>query len=351
MAKCFVIFVSLLLTCSLAGQEKDTSFTVIDSADYGFKISGSADTYYRVGTNNAQSQTSLILENKEIGFGSFNCLMEYNQKRYGAVLHLAAGPRAEQFYYVDENAYLKYFRQSYVYANITSSLRIHGGTMVAMPGYEADEPNQNPLYSTSYLNTLTPAIYTGLWATYNLNNKWNVMVGGFNDTDRRIDRAKGKHLGMMLSYENNDLSTSLSNFRGKESYGMLNVTDFIIDYEINKKNRLTLEILYNYIIHESVNNSYSGANLYYSRVMTGSSEFNLRGEFLDDRNGFSFGVSNNTLYGITSGFKIKFFNHYVFMPEIRFDTATKLTYINDIGDREKSVTSLVFGLSYVFGDN
>ena len=312
-----------------------------------FTIAGNVDFYYRISNLKQSSLTSMILKHGQIEMGSINVELSYKYKKIGGMLNLAAGPRADQFYALDGNKVLKHIKQAYVYYVPVSKLTICLGTSFAVIGYEFDEPCKNPNYSASFLNSTTPATYTGIKSIYTLNDHWTLMACVFNDTDHKIDVTPGAHLAATVAYVSTPFNISLSVVNGQEKPGRMNIIDLLADYRVTASNAIGLELYQSGFSNVISNRLYRAVNLYLMHSFTQKTSICLRSEYFVDDDGLFSGTKNNRLTDFTLTGKLKFGN-FLFMPEIRQDFATKAIFRDSNGDGFKNSFSVIFGVSVVY---
>jgi len=330
------------------GQEatSDTEEEELSSIE----ISGSIDGYYRLGSLQSPSQTAIVLEHNKPALGSFNLAVNYDTQNYGGLLHFAAGPRAEQSYNLDDNNVLRYIRQSYIYYKPIDKLKLWAGTAGALPGYENDEPHLNPTYSTSFLNSLIPGIHTGLWLDYEITDQLAFNIGVYNDMDRRIDVTPGKHLGSMISYENDNHTISISYVMGKEGEQDLKIIDMLWDYQIDQKNAVALELLYNsYKSADLPVEDFYGFGAYYIHDISDDLSLNMRCEYMKDNAGFSFDVQDVSVWDLTLTAKYQI-GDFLFMPELRYDRANKPSFLDKDNNINAENIYFLLGLIYYIGE-
>ncbi len=306
-----------------------------------FSIVINADAYIRNGSSKQPTETFMVLKHNTPELGFINVDMNYEKEKFSAQLNLAGGPRADQFYASDEDKLLKYIRQANINYAFTEKFSAHLGTAAAFIGYEYDDPHLNPNYSASYLNSTTPATFTGIWADYQLSDKFSIMGGVFNETDKKKINTEALHYGSMLSYTKDSLTTSLSYYAGADG----STIDWLTDYKLNSKYSLGMEVLKTNI--KEVNASFGGINIYIVRKIGKTNSINFRTEYFKDKNSAYFvdGLrTNNNSFSQTLTGKILYKGLY-FMPELRYDNTS---YEADLERSNNKDFSFILGLSYVF---
>jgi len=346
---CLYIIVCIFASC-LDSLSQDIPIKDDQDSLSTIEVSGSIDGYYRYGLLQSTSQTAITLNYNEPSLGSINLAINYNASKYGGLLHFAAGPRADQSYNLDKGNILRYIRQSYVYYQLSSNVKLSAGTSGALPGYENDEPHLNPVYSTSFLNSLIPGIHTGIWVDYFISDNWIFNIGVYNDMDRRIDVSRGKHIGSILTYESTDDAISLSYVTGREGDQILKIIDLLWDHKLGKNDAVALELLYtSYQKTDIPIENFYGFGAYYIHDVSDDFSINLRGEYMKDNAGFSFGVENVSVWDLTLTCKYQV-GDFLFMPEIRYDRADRPSFLDGDNDLNNENFHFLLGLIYYIGE-
>ncbi|NOT35893.1 MAG: outer membrane beta-barrel protein [Saprospiraceae bacterium] len=290
-----------------------------------FAIKANVDGYFRHSSTGFASPTFLILEHMKPSLGSFNVELTYDHRnKFGFMLNLAAGPRAKQFYSLDNNNILNHIKQAYFYYNLNDKLKVIVGNSTAFIGYEYDEPHLNLFYSNSYINSATPATFNGMNLEIMIDENWTYNIGVYSEPDYKIDNIPGVHIGNILSWKKDNFSNSLGFMIGKIDYYRVGYIEYLMDYAINDKNSLALELLT--ARSSSIeSNNISGMNIYFSHAPKDYLSLNLRGEYYVDNN-YYFLADRVNGKGICFGAKVKLFKYFYIFPEIRYDKTNRSVF-------------------------
>jgi len=323
-----------------------------DSVPTPLIIRGAVDAYYMSGK--APLRTSFTPgSNNAFSLGMANLIFT-KEGKIGFCADLAFGPRAEGAnigYDVNGNT-LTLIKQLYVTYSPFEALKFTMGNFSTFYGYEVIDAPLNVNYSTSYLFSNGPFFHTGLKANVALSDKFGAMIGVFGDTDTKIEKTKGKHVGAQLSYINGKLSTYF-NYLGGRFAEKTETTPEIKSHQIDvtatfqatDKFALGLNAAKRYL--SGIKQSWGGVALYAKYAFSDSFLFAVRAETITDKNGFLFAAQDNSILALTFSGNINIAGNLRLIPELRFDNAkAKGTFTSYDGEALKA--SQVFLLAAVY---
>jgi hypothetical protein len=365
-ALCLVLFVSLanvtfaqdseVLNEALVSRFKQRwSKLPKDSVSAPLTIRGAVDAYYMSG--NAPLRTSFTPgSNNAFSLGMANVIFT-KEGKVGFCADIAFGPRAEGAnigFDVNGNT-LTLIKQLYVTYSPFEALKFTMGNFSTFYGYEVIDAPLNVNYSTSYLFSNGPFFHTGIKANVALSDKFGAMIGVFGDTDTKIEKTKGKHVGAQLSYINGKLSTYFNYLGGRFAEKtetspeiMSNQVDLTATFQATEKFGLGLNIAQRFLTDGDGNDAtWGGAALYAKYAFSDSFLFGLRAESISDKDGFLYGEKDNSILALTFSGNITIAGNLKLIPELRFDNAkAKGTFTSY--DSEALKASQVFLLAAVY---
>src|SRR3954463_7756637 len=164
--KKFVAFTTLVLFfCTTFGQKDSSSF----------KISGSADIYYRYNFDKPQAfpynnLTSFTTSQNSFELGMASLKAEHSFGKASLTADLGFGKRAEDFSYNDvagsRGFSLANVKQLYLSYAISDKFKLTMGKWATHVGYELVDAYLNRNYSMSYMFSYGPFFHTGIKAEY-----------------------------------------------------------------------------------------------------------------------------------------------------------------------------------------
>ena len=223
-------------------------------------------------------------------------------------------------------------RQAYVqYA--FSSLTIIGGKFSTLAGYEYSNPTLNTNFSRSFLYFAEPLTHTGVRATWAATDTLSLTLGANNGWNTTSTSYGSKTLEAAVAFTpTKALSLNLNGYFGKEpSYDAArSFLDFVGAYNIT--DALTVAVSYDWGKQEQVAGAdldWDGVAAYVNYAINGQWRVSLRGEYVDDKDGFITGTSQKLKEGtLTVGYSpIK---NFELRLEARYDTSDQSTFVKSI---------------------
>ncbi|HTL29595.1 MAG TPA: porin [Tepidisphaeraceae bacterium] len=232
---------------------------------------------------------------------------------------------------------------------VGSGLKVRAGKMVTHMGYETINPNNDPLYSHSYLfGFAIPFTHTGVMAFYNINDRVSVMGGisrgweqSLKDNNEMID-----FLGQLAWKTSDKLTLTLGTVIGPEATDnnsdYRSVVDLILSYAATDKLSFALNGDYGYESDAAADGSdaqWYGVAGYAGYKITDMMTLQGRLEWFSDPDGAR-GLDTN-VYEATVGLNIKPFPNakyvsgLIFRPEIRYDYSEDAIFGDDGGDHNQ----------------
>jgi Putative beta-barrel porin-2, OmpL-like. bbp2 len=98
---------------------------------------------------------------------------------------------------------------------------------------------------------------------------------------------------------------------------------------------------------EKDNASWNGSALYLNYAFSPGFILAARGELINDKDGVIAGTTDNTITAFTFSGNIKI-DAFTIIPEVRFDSAKKDSWVNDKGVAKKNETSFILAAVYKF---
>lgn len=353
-----------VLCVSLSSLGQTVNLTIIeDSAaeapaeEKRFKISGSADAYYRYDFERQLSNNKTAFTNSQNAFalGMASIKMEHEGARAGAVIDLGFGPRAQEFSY-NESGALAAVKQLYAFYKFSDALKVTAGTWATHVGYELLDPQLNRNYSMGYMFSYGPFSHTGVKVDYT-RGAHSMMAGISNPTDYRMPPSSlinSKFLLAQYAYAPGNKTKIYLNYVGGKNVdsGRVHQYDLVATYAASSKFNLAL----NASVNHTAGWQGSSKNFAKPRDWWGlAGYFNYdplawlgltwRAEYFNDHDyvkGFGGFVLANTL---SANFKA---GGFTFVPELRLDDGKNKIYVNHSGEPRKSELSALVACVYAF---
>ncbi|MEO5649794.1 MAG: outer membrane beta-barrel protein [Ginsengibacter sp.] len=335
-----------------------TSVKAQDSARASsFKLSGSADIYYRYDFNNPKvapynNFTSFTHSQNSFEPGMVSVKAEHTMKKGGVVADIGFGKRAQEFSYNDSGSSVA-IKQLYVTCAPVSGVKLTLGSWATHIGYEAADAFLNRNYSMSYLFSYGPFFHTGLKSEFALGEKSSLMIGIASPFDLKYASGLPKMMIAQLATTSKDEKLKASfNYQGGKynDSARLYQEDIVINYFISDKFGLgyngTLQTRQE---HNSIKwntaGSWWGAALYVNADPKSWLGFTLRGEYFNDKKkvlGFDATIFETTF---SANFKI---DALVLIPEFRYENASENIYKKSNGAFVKNTSSFLLAAVYKF---
>ncbi len=223
-------------------------------------------------------------------------------------------------------------RQAYVqYA--FSSLTLIAGKYSTLAGYEYSNPVNNTNFSRSFLYFAEPLTHTGVRATWAATDTLSLTLGANNGWNTTSTSYGSKTLEAAVAFAPlKALSLNLNGYFGKEpAYDALrSFLDFVGAYNIT--DALTVAVSYDWGKQEQVAGpdlKWDGVAAYVNYAFNGQWRVSLRGEYVDDKDGFITGTPQKLKEGtLTFGYSpVKSFELRL---EGRYDSSDQSTFLKAI---------------------
>ncbi len=354
----------LISFVSLAQEEEKKWFD-------NFSVNGSVDGYFRynLGAQNDNSTAPGTSFANQSGFalGMANVILGYEGEKVGFVADLVYGPRGEDAVFLSDGS-AQIVNQLYAYWNVSEKVKLTFGNFNTYLGYEVISPTGNFNYSTSYMFSYGPFSHTGLKADFAINDQWSAMVAIMNPTDYTENNPFDTYIfGAQVGYSADNGSAYL-NFRyGNEGEpGQVGPTfqaDLTTGWDVSDKFYLGVNATYLTTEDQGDGDAsgFYGVALYPQYKATSNFSIGLRGEFFAQFNGglvvvdgtdvsSPFGVDDEldgTVFAttITGSYDI---GNLTLKPELRLDSTSEDSFLDNDGDATKSLSSFVLGAIYKF---
>lgn len=328
-------------------------------------ISGYADVYYRynfakptkaVGYNNLTSFTG---SHNSFALGMASLKLEHTQGKVGVVADLGFGTRAEEFAYNDKGTLLAAVKQLYITYAPTDWLKLTAGTWGTHVGYEVLDPYLNRNYSMSYMFTNGPFGHTGLKAEVT-KGKHSFMLGVANPTDYRIppdEQINKKFILAQYSLAATDDVKFFLNYVGGKGpdTAKSNQVDFVATVKVSDKFNVGFNGTYaSTKLWDGTKNidakNWWGSAVYLNVDPKPWFGLTLRGEYFEDKDqlkAYAFSPEGGSIIATTlsANFKV---DGFTFIPEIRFDNASKDLFADKDLAPTKSTASFLLAAIYKF---
>ncbi|MDQ0104986.1 porin [Chitinophaga terrae (ex Kim and Jung 2007)] len=332
-----------------------------------FKLSGSADVYYKYnfnGTADNNNKTSFTNSHNSFELGMVSLKVEHGFKKGNIVADLGFGKRAGEFSYNDvpdaSKGLSMAIKQLYVGYELTDKIKISLGSYATHVGYELVDAYANRNYSMSYMFSYGPFFHTGVKADIAISSQFSAMIGVFNPTDLKSASFTGhKYIGAQLGYTSSKipLKLYLNYLEGKDTSGIQNhQIDFVGTYQITSVFGLGYNATYSTYSNTAVpkaardNANWWGNALYVNLDFTDKVGLTLRGEYFSDKDGLKVfgGVPDggNVVAGtLTLNYKV---GNLTIMPEIRLDKASANIFQKKDGKAVDQSGNVLIAATYHF---
>ncbi|APD06745.1 hypothetical protein UJ101_01226 [Flavobacteriaceae bacterium UJ101] len=383
--KGYILICTLYLNLLFSQEIKDSLMN-----NHQIKISGSFDGYFRTNLNTynryyQEDESDAIVPptsfaNKPgFALGMVNVKAEYNHNNIGAVIDLAAGPRAEEAISSDGNS-TDLINQLYIHWNPTEKITLTFGRFNTFLGYEVISPIDNFNYSTSYMFSYGPFSHTGLKGEYQFSDAFSGMVAIMNPTDVTSYNPYGTYtLGMQLGYTKDKgcvyLNFLLGDQDGKLKHDKNNIGDtssgktFQVDLttgiDLSSKLYIGFNTTYNQteageiytatgIEKQTADDSgFWGGALYTHYQIAEKIALGLRTEYFNE---FENGVGALGLYDLNGNADVwditltgnVALGNLELKPEFRYDFASEAIFAKENGTTQSSLGSLLIAAIYKF---
>ncbi len=324
-------------------------------------ISGFVDAYYRYdfSKNTANNRTSFTNSHNSFELGMASIKLEHNIGKVGFVADLGFGKRAQEFSYND-NGITQAIKQLYVTYSPKDWLKLTMGSWATHVGYELVDAPANRNYSMSYMFSYGPFFHTGIKAEATAG-KSGFMLGIANQTDYKFSPSGAKKFLLaqysLAATENVKLYL---NYVGGQTFDSVKVRQidlvatatlsgkFSVGFNgtVQSKKVVTKDAI---AAKEDAKNWWGAAG-YFNFDPSSTVGLTFRSEIHNDKNqlaAMSFAPEGASVWANTLSMNIKA-GPFTFIPEIRFESASKEVFFDKEGGPLKSNTSALIAAIYKF---
>ncbi|MFB6455798.1 porin [Chitinophaga sp. Hz27] len=331
-----------------------------------FKLSGSADVYYKYNLNGnyTDNKTSFTNSHNSFELGMVSLKVEHGFKKGSIVADLGFGKRAGEFSYNDvpgsSNGLSMAIKQLYVSYQLTDKIKLSLGSYATHVGYELVDAYSNRNYSMSYMFSYGPFFNTGLKADIALSSSLSAMVGVFNPTDlKSVSQNSHKYVGAQLGFtpSGTPLKLYLNYLEGKDTSGIQNhQVDFVATYQFSTIFGLGYNGTYSTYLNSRLkgeadkNAKWWGSALYVNLDFTNKFGLTLRGEYFSDKDGLKVFTTTPTGGNVVAGtlsFNYKVGN-LTLIPEFRLDKSSVDLFTKSDGVPTTTTANVLFAATYHF---
>lgn len=350
------LFALLAVLCSAITVSAQDSTRLLP---VGFKLSGSADVYYKYNLNETASadQTSFTKTHNSFELNMISLKLESSFKNVGLVADLGFGRRAEEFSYNDANTRFA-IKQLYITYAPASWLKFTMGSYGTHVGYELVDAYANRNYSMSYMFSYGPFFHTGAKADLTFGAH-NFMVGVFNPTDFKSAGQWGgiKYVGAQYGFAPAEVPFKfyLNYIGGRDTLKTRNdQIDAVITYQVSPKFSLGYNGTYSMYNTkpDDVKTSWFGSALYVNYDPVESFGLTLRGEYVSDKDAKKFYAmypeypEGGNVFAVTLSGQYKI-GGFTLIPEVRLDQASKDAFVKK-ETAKNNAASLLLAAIYKF---
>jgi Putative beta-barrel porin-2, OmpL-like. bbp2 len=221
----------------------------------------------------------------------FGALVDVIAGEDARILNEAESGSTDQSAFDVRQAFLQY---------ATGPLTVIAGKFVTLAGAEVINPTQNTNFSRSLLFTWSePLTHTGVRATWAVNDTLSLIGGlnnGWNVTSTSYGSKTGE-AGLAWTPDKTFSLTTQAYFGKNQQYdGERTLVDVVATY--NATSALTFIVNFDWDEQQfptAPSATWSGAALYVNYALNDRWRLSVRGEYLDDKDGFNFGGTGQTV--------------------------------------------------------
>jgi hypothetical protein len=333
----------------------------------GLKINGYVDTYYKsnLGYNGgAIANDGLSPYGDSFELGNVNLKLSQDFGKAGFVAQLAYGSRAELANFDSTPSTSVMIQQAYVYYKPTDKVTLTAGNFSTFVGYEVIDAPANFHYSVSNLFQNGPYYHTGVKADVNLGEGLGLMLGVFNEMDRKSNEIKGKDVstgknvdptsslngGAQLKYNKDNMNVYL-NYLGGEDAGILrNQIDLVADYRMDKIYLAINPTFVTFNPDAIKSSSWYGAAGYAQYTVSDKVSIGGRLGYIknEDKVGLLTGGNDEEMFDITLSAPLTLAPGLKIIPEIRMDQSKNDVYTDADGEATNQQFTLGLAAMYSF---
>ncbi|RPE13385.1 porin [Chitinophaga lutea] len=347
---------ALLAVCSAMSVSAQDSTRLLP---VGFKLSGSADVYYKYNLNEnaTDGKTSFTNTHNSFELNMISLKLESSFKNVGLVADLGFGKRAEDFSYNDDRTRFA-IKQLYISYAPASWLKFTMGSYSTHVGYELVDAYANRNYSMSYMFSYGPFFHTGVKADMTFGSH-NFMVGVFNPTDFKSAAGWGgiKYVGAQYGFAPAEVPFKfyLNYIGGIDTLKTRNdQLDAVITYQVSPK----FSLGYNGTVSmyknkpDDTKGNWFGSALYLSYDPVESFGLTLRGEYLSDKDGKKFYSlaeypEGGNVFALTLSGQYKI-GGFTLIPEVRMDMASEDAFMKKAETPKSNSANVLLAAIYKF---
>jgi hypothetical protein len=296
---------------------------LLDSA--GLTVSGYVAASYYASNGYPANIHQFDVEHNTFQLDQAGLTVAYQPKEgFGALVDLMAGEDARILHLAEDgHDNTVDIRQAFLqYA--TGPLTIMAGKFVTLAGAEVINPTLNTNFSRSLLFfDSEPLTHTGIRATYALTGEITATAGinnGWNTTSTSYGSKTGE-LGLAYAPASKLFSVAANAYFGKaELYDAeKTLVDLVGTYNVNSQLSIVLNFDWDQQkFIDDTSASWHAAALYVNYAITDQWRVSVRGEYLDDQDGFATGAVQTLKEGtITFGYAPV--SNFELRAEVRYD--------------------------------
>ncbi|HXZ60073.1 MAG TPA: outer membrane beta-barrel protein [Steroidobacteraceae bacterium] len=245
----------------------------------------------------------------------FGALVDVFAGEDARILNEAESGSSDQSVFDVRQAFLQY---------ATGPLTVIAGKYVTLAGAEVINPTQNTNFSRSLIFTWSePLTHTGVRATWAVTDTLSLVGGannGWNVTSTSYGSKTGE-AGLAWTPSKIFSLTTQAYFGKNQQYdGERTLVDVVTTY--NATSALTLILNFDWDQQQfptGPSATWNGAALYVNYALNDRWRLSLRGEYLDDKDGFNFGGTGQTLKEATLTFGYAPVKSFELRVEGRYD--------------------------------
>jgi hypothetical protein len=340
---------------AVLGTAVGTSALAADAAAPSIDITGFVDTYYTYNFNDPANKlnglhvfnpdhNALSLALAELAFEK----KPTTDSRAGFRVDFNFGPGAEltNFFEPSKDAYpsLGLLEQAYVSFLAGDKIQVDFGKFVTPVGNELVESKDNWNYTRSVqFGWAIPFYHSGARATFTASDKFTLaayLVNGWNNV---IDNNNDKtFIGQFILKPSSKFTLIGNAVVGKEIEDTRTLFDAVVVFNLSDKFALASEIDFG-----SEGDAKWSAYSAYAKLTAGSVAFTLRGEMLDDEDGWATLGTTVTSGTLTTEFKLG--GGVIAKLDLRTDMADAPIFVGEGTSTKDSQTTVTLGLVYAFG--
>jgi hypothetical protein len=353
-------------------DDTDSTTVVEEKKPFPIDIAGSVDVYTQTNflgkvTNNVYHRAFYPKANA-FNLGMFNLMMSKKIGKVGFMADIGFGPRAEAANNTIYANSIIAIKQLYVTYAPAEFVDITFGNFSTFFGYELIEPQNNFNYSTSLAFQNGPFYHTGIKANFK-KDKFNFLVGFFNDTDTKDDEDRNKYVGAQLGYTGDNGGVYVNFVGGNEPSTYMVGEDEISafknykhSYDLTgsiklgeeKKGKLGVNAALHSYRYKALKDDEASKATYYTTYLYGQYDITERGSiggrvgYFNDADGVAAyvigGAKSYLDFTLTAQAKI---GNLRFIPELRFDVASEPVFFKRDGSVNSKLQT-VLGMAAVY---